>query len=440
MSAYNKMVTMIEETVTPLAAKLGQQKYVTSIRDGFIAALPFMIVGSFMLVFIFPPFDPETKWGFARAWLDFAKTYQDQLLLPFQLSMGVMTLFISVGVAASLGRHYKLDPITTGLLSLMSFLLVAAPVKDGTISTQYFSGQGIFTALICSIYATEVYAFLKRKNITIRLPEQVPTGVARSFEILIPVMAIILTLHPLNLLIESQTGMILPEAIMSMVKPLVSASDSLPAILISLFICQILWFAGIHGALIVTGIMNPFWMANLAENQAALAAGGELTHIYLQGFWDHYLLIGGVGSTLPLAFLLLRSKAIHLRTIGKMGVVPGLFNINEPILFGAPIVMNPVFFLPFILVPMVNAVLAYAATSMGLVARVVSMTPWTSPAPLGASWAANWSFSPVIMCLICMVMSAVMYYPFLKAYERTLLKQEEETAAETQAGSEPATA
>jgi len=439
MSAYDKMVTMIEDTVTPLAAKLGQQKYITSIRDGFIAALPFMIVGSFMLVFIFPPFDPETKWGFARAWLDFAKTYQNQLLLPFQLSMGVMTLFISVGVAASLGRHYKLDPITTGLLSLMSFLLVAAPMKDGSISTQYFSGQGIFTALICAIYATEVYAFLKRKNITIRLPEQVPTGVARSFEVLIPVLVIILTLHPLNLFIESETGMILPQAIMSLVKPLVSASDSLPAILISLFIYQVLWFAGIHGALIVTGIMNPFWMANLAENQAALAAGGELTHIYLQGFWDHYLLIGGVGSTLPLAFLLLRSKAIHLRTIGKMGVVPGLFNINEPILFGAPIVMNPVFFLPFILVPMVNAVLAYVATSMGLVARVVSLTPWTSPAPLGASWAANWAFSPVIMCLVCMAMSAIMYYPFLKAYERTLLKQEEETAAEAHAG-QPVTA
>ncbi|WP_024872434.1 PTS sugar transporter subunit IIC [Tolumonas lignilytica] len=434
MSAYNKMVAMIEDTITPLAAKLGQQKYVTSIRDGFISALPFMIVGSFMLVFIFPPFDPETKWGFARAWLDFSKAYQDKLLLPFQLSMGVMTFFISVGVAASLARHYKLDPITTGLLSLMSFLLVAAPIKDGAISTQYFSGQGIFTALLCAIYSTELYAFLKRKNITIRLPEQVPTGVARSFEVLIPVLAIILTLHPLNLFIESETGMILPQAIMSVVKPLVSASDSLPAILISLFICQILWFAGIHGALIVTGIMNPFWMANLADNQAALAAGQALPHIYLQGFWDHYLLIGGVGSTLPLAFLLLRSKAIHLRTIGKMGVIPGLFNINEPILFGAPIVMNPVFFLPFILVPMINATLAYIATSMGLVARVVSMTPWTSPAPLGASWAANWAFSPVIMCLVCMVMSAMMYYPFLKAYERTLLKQEEESAAEAQAG------
>ncbi|CCK06841.1 PTS system, cellobiose-specific IIC component [Cronobacter sakazakii 696] len=170
--------------------------------------------------------------------------------------------------------------------------------------------------------------------------------------------------------------------------------------------------------------MNPFWMANLSANQAALAAGQALPHIYLQGFWDHYLLIGGVGSTLPLAFLLLRSRAVHLRTIGKMGVVPSMFNINEPILFGAPVIMNPVFFLPFILVPMVNAVLAWTATKLGWLAQVVSLTPWTTPAPIGASWAANWAFSPVIMCLICMVMSALMYYPFVKAYERTLQKQE----------------
>ncbi|MEI8632627.1 PTS transporter subunit EIIC [Vibrio sp. PP-XX7] len=146
MNLYTKMVSVIEDTITPIAGKVGQQKYITSIRDGFIAALPFMIVGSFMLVFIFPPFDPHTTWGFAQAWLHFSSTYQEQLLLPFQLSMGVVTLFISVGVAASLGRHYELDRITNGLLSMMAFLLVAAPVKDGNISMQYFSGQGIFTA------------------------------------------------------------------------------------------------------------------------------------------------------------------------------------------------------------------------------------------------------------------------------------------------------
>jgi len=224
--------------------------------------------------------------------------------------------------------------------------------------------------------------------------------------------------------------MIIPEAIMSLLQPLVSASDSLPAVLLAVFVCQILWFAGIHGALIVTGIMKPFWMANLSVNQAAMAAGEAIPHIFVQGFWDHYLLIGGVGSTLPLAFLLMRSKAVHLRTIGKLGSVPALFNINEPILFGAPIIMNPVFFLPFVLIPMVNATLAWFAVDSGLVAKVVSLTPWTTPGPIGASWAANWAFSPVIMCFICMIMSAAMYFPFLKAYEKTLLAQEQDTAQE----------
>ena len=431
-SLYSKLIAVIEQKITPLAGAVGQQKYVTSIRDGFILALPFMIVGSFMLVFIFPPFSPDTTWGFARAWLQFSLDHRANLMLPYYFSMGIMTIFISVGVAASLARHHELDPLTSGMLSLMGFLLIAAPLKEGQISTAYFSGQGIFTALLVAIYTTELYARLRRNNITIRLPPEVPTGVARSFEILIPVLAVVLTLHPLNLIIESQFGMIIPEAIMSLVKPLVAASDTLPAILLSVLVCQILWFAGIHGALIVTGIMNPFWMANLSVNQAAIAAGTAIPHIYVQGFWDHYLLIGGVGSTLPLALLLIRSKAVHLRTIGRMGIVPGLFNINEPILFGAPIIMNPLFFLPFVLVPMVNATLAYLALDFGLVARVVSMTPWTTPAPIGASWAANWAFSPVIMCLICMVTATAMYFPFFKAYEKQLIAQE---AAENQPAS-----
>ena len=343
-SLYAKLIDVIERQITPLAGAIGQQKYVTSIRDGFITALPFMIVGSFLLVFIFPPFSPDTTWGFARAWLQFSLDHRDALMLPFNFSMGVMTLFIAVGIAASLAKHHHLDSLTAGMLSLMSFLLVAAPLKDGQISTAYFSGQGIFTAILVAIYSTELYAFLKRHNITIRLPPEVPAGVARSFEILIPVLAIILTLHPLNLFIEAQLGMIIPEAIMSLVKPLVAASDTLPAILLSVLVCQVLWFAGIHGALIVTGIMNPL------------------------------------------------------------------------------------FFLPFVLVPMVNATLAYFALKLDLVSRVVSMTPWTTPAPIGASWAANWSFSPVILCLICMATAMVMYLPFLKAYEKQLLAQERENA------------
>ena len=420
-SFYNFLVGIIEKRLAPMAGVIAQQRYVLAIRDGFIAALPFMIVGSFMLVFIFPPISSNTTFQFAKAWLNFSANYREQLMLPFNMSMGLMTIFISVGVGASLGKQYSLDPITTGLLSLMSFMLVAADLKNGALSMQYFSGQGIFTALLCSIYATEVYRWLKKRNITIKLPEQVPPGVSRSFEVLIPVIVIMITLHPLNIFIEHATGMILPEAIMAMLKPLVAASDSLLAVILAVLLCQILWFAGIHGTMIVTGIMNPFWMANLASNQAALAAGEAIPHTFVQGFWDHFLFIGGVGSTLPLAILLIRSRAAHLRTIGRMGFVPGLFNINEPILFGVPIIMNPILFIPFVFIPVINAILAWYAIDLGLVEKVVMMTAWTTPAPIGASWATNWAIAPVILCFICMAIAALMYYPFVKAYEKTLL-------------------
>lgn len=420
-SFYNFLVGIIEKRLAPMAGVIAQQRYVLAIRDGFIAALPFMIVGSFMLVFIFPPISSNTSFQFAKAWLNFSANYREQLMLPFNMSMGLMTIFISVGVGASLGKQYSLDPITTGLLSLMSFMLVAADLKNGALSMQYFSGQGIFTALLCSIYATEVYRWLKKRNITIKLPEQVPPGVSRSFEVLIPVIVIMMTLHPLNLFVHHATGMILPEAIMAMLKPLVAASDSLLAVILAVLLCQILWFAGIHGTMIVTGIMNPFWMANLASNQAALAAGEAIPHTFVQGFWDHYLFIGGVGSTLPLAILLIRSRAAHLRTIGRMGFVPGLFNINEPILFGAPIIMNPILFIPFVFIPVINAILAWYAIDLGLVEKVVMLTAWTTPAPIGASWATNWAISPVVLCFICMAIAALMYYPFVKAYEKTLL-------------------
>lgn len=243
----------------------------------------------------------------------------------------------------------------SGLLAFMAFLLVAAPYADGKISTQYLSGRGIFTALITAIYSTRVYARLKQNNVTIRLPKEVPTGVARSFEILIPVMVVIGTLHPLNLFIEAQTGMIIPQAIMHLLEPLVSASDSLPAILLSVLLCQIFWFAGIHGSLIVTGIMNPFWMANLSANPGGTGrrrgAAARLSARFLGSLPADWRRRFHPAAGLPSA----AQPRCHLRTIGKMGVVPSFFNINEPILFGAPIIMNPMLFIPFVFVPLVNA-------------------------------------------------------------------------------------
>lgn len=167
------------------------------------------------------------------------------------------------------------------------------------------------------------------------MPDEVPLMTRNGFQLLIPLLVVMLSISVMNAILLQTTGRIVPELISEAVRPLVLASDTLMAVLISLFICNLLWFIGIHGALIITGIMNPFWMTYLFENQQALAAGSPtLPHIYLQGFWDFYLLIGGIGSTLPLVLMAMRSRSRQLKSVAKIGLLPSLFNINEPILFG----------------------------------------------------------------------------------------------------------
>ena len=171
--------------------------------------------------------------------------------------------------------------------------------------------------------------------------------------------------------------------------------------------------------------MNPFWITYLVENQHALANGAEqLPHIYLQGFWDFYLLIGGIGSTLPLIFMAMRSCSKQLKSVGKIGLIPSLFNINEPILFGFPIIMNPLFLIPFVGVPLINACIAWYLTDIGILDRMVALLPWSMPAPLGAAWAANGSWKNMFMCLFAIFNSWMIYRPFFKVHEKQLIEQE----------------
>ena len=417
----------IESVVTPMAGKVASQRHIMAIKDGFIGAVPFLIVGSCLLALAFPPFATDTQMGFAKAWMNFARQYQEQILMPFNMTMGIMTIFITFGIARSLASSYKMSTHSSSLLAVMSFLLVTAPMTDGQISAEFLGGTGIFTCILVSIYSVELQRFMYEKKLVIRLPEQVPAQIANSFATLTPILAILITLYPFSLLIHSTTGMLLPETIMSFFVPLVSASDSYLAMVFVVVLIHLLWFAGIHGASIVSGILAPFWLANITANQAAFTAGLALPAIYTTPFHAFYIVLGGSGATLLLPFLYMRSKAVHLKTIGKMSAAPGLFNINEPIIFGTPIVMNPIFFIPFVLGPVVNATIAYFAVKSGLVAATVSLVPWTTPGPFGAAWAANWALSPAILCILLAVNAVIMYYPFVKAYEKTLLEQERKT-------------
>ena len=429
----NAFFDFIENKITPIAAVAGSQRHIMAVRDGFIGAMPFMIVGSFLLVFAFPPFSADTTFAFGQWWLSMSKTYFNEIMTPFSMTMGIMATYISAGIAYNLAQSYKLDAFPCAMLSLMTFLLIAAPMKDGTLPASFMGSTGIFTAILVSIYVTEMMRFLKMRNIGIKLPEQVPEKIRQSFNLLIPALLVICTIYPLNLLLQHQFGMLLPDVIMAIFKPLISASDSLPAVLLAVLLCQILWFAGINGGAIVGGILVPFYMINLGLNQQALAAGQELPHIFAEAFWAFFINLGGSGATLALAILYLRSKSAHLKSIGKIAIVPSCFNINEPVIFGSPIVMNPVLFLPFVLAPVANAVIAWFATTSGLIGRVISLVPWTSPAPIGAAWGAGWMVSSALLVLVLIVIDLLIYLPFFKVYEKQLLAQEEEISTEMEA-------
>ncbi|WP_454878848.1 PTS sugar transporter subunit IIC [Serratia inhibens] len=424
MSISQAAFNFIENRISPIAGKLSTQRHIMAIRDGFISAMPFMIVGSFLLVFAYPPFAADSSWGIAQWWLGAAEKYQVAILTPFNMTMGIMSIYITAAIAYNLAQSYKLDPFMAAMLALMSFLLVAAPQTEKVLPTAALGGVGIFTAILVAVYTTELIRFLKVRNIGISLPEQVPAKIKQSFDLLIPILAVVITLYPLSLLVQHQFGLLLPQAIMALFQPLISAADSLPAILLAVLIGHLLWFAGIHGAVIVSGMLQAFWLTNLGINQDMLAAGQPLPHIFMEAFWTFFIVIGGSGATFGLVLLYLRSRSAHLRSIGKLSLVPSCFNINEPVIFGTPIVMNPTFFIPFITAPIVNSIIAYAAVKLDLIGRVISVVPWTAPAPIGAAWATGWDFRAALLVLLLAAVSALIYYPFFKVYEQQLLDQE----------------
>ncbi|MFP2166802.1 PTS sugar transporter subunit IIC [Enterobacter ludwigii] len=416
----NVAVDLIEQRLTPAANIITRNQHITAMRDGFSLAMPFVIVGSLMVPLLFPPFAISSASRLGHVYL----LLRPMLLPTFELTLGLVALIVAFGASASLAKQYQLPERLCGLTGCLSFLLFIG-FRDNGATNIFLGGMGLFTALISSAYSIEIIRFFYKRGWCIRLPEEVPVMTRNGFQLLMPLLVIMLSISVMNAVMLQTTGQILPQLIGEALRPLIVASDTLTAVLISLFLCNLLWFVGIHGALIITGIMNPFWLTYLFENQRALAAGeAVLPHIYLQGFWDFYLLIGGIGSTLPLVFMAMRSRSRQLKSVGKIGLLPSLFNINEPILFGFPVIMNPVFLLPFVFVPLINACIAWYLTQLGVLDRAVAMLPWSMPSPLGAAWSTNGSWKNMCMCLFAFFNAWMLYRPFFKVHERQLMQLE----------------
>lgn len=423
-SISTRFIDFMNEHVAPVAKRMENQPHISAIRDGFIVVLPFLIVGSFIMILLIPPFDENTQNSFGQAWWAFSHWASGYGWRFFQMSFNAISLFTSASIAYNLAKAYKREPLPAAFLSVMTFLLVAAPVKDGAMDIKFFGGIGLFSAIFIAIYTVELTRLLEYLNIRIRLPKEVPSAVAESLNIVIPILAVLLTLYPVTLYIEHATGSTIPQIIMDFMAPLIKVSDSLGAICLFVFATHLLWFLGINGSLVLMQLWTPFLLQNMAANLAAFQAGEPLPYIITNSFWDFYIVHGASGGVIALAFLLVRSKSAHLRSIGKIGLVPSFFSIGEPIVYGVPMVVNPLFFIPLIFAPMANAIIAYLLLDFNLIHRIYLMAPWTTPAPIGAYLVSAGDIWAPILSAGLILLDVIIYYPFFKMYERICLEKE----------------
>ncbi|MGL4741331.1 MAG: PTS sugar transporter subunit IIC [Sarcina sp.] len=421
----DKFTNFLETKLAEPMAVLSRQRHLTAVRDGIIATLPLIIVGSFFLVIAFLPI-PES-WPLKQFIADNVGT----LLLPYRMTMFIMTMYATWGIGYSLAKSYDLDGVTGGILAAVAFMLTLVPqvVEEmgWAMPMGNMGGGGMFVGIIVSIIAVEILRLTTKYKLTIKMPEQVPPSVARSFEALVPTGIVIFLIGGITYFAKFDWHGFVGK----LVAPLVSASDTLPSVLILVVLITLFWSFGIHGVSIIGSLARPLWLQLLDANTAAHAAGEAIPGIAAEPFFQWFIWIGGSGATIGLVIVMaFCCKSVYGKQMGKAALVPGIFNINEPAIFGAPVVLNPILIVPFIATPMVLATIAWFATSMGLVNSVVVLAPWTLPGPIGAFLATGGDWRGAVLNIICIIISVIMYYPFVKLYDKKLLAEEQGVAVE----------
>ncbi len=429
MGAMDKMSAFLEEKFMPIAGKIGEQKHLQSIRDGILMTMPFLIVGSVFLVLGFIPIPGYNEFMagiFGDAW-------RVKLMYPVRVTFDLMAIVGCLGISYRLCEKYKVDAFSGALIALVSFMLVTPFTIDtpngtvGGIPIALMGSKGLFVAMIMAILSTEVYRVIIQKDITIKMPSSVPPAVAKSFTALIPAAVIILISFVIRLAFEASPFESIHYVVAKLlVKPLTAISGSYLGIVVQTVLISLLWSAGIHGSSIVTGVMAPVFATMLDQNRMAFEAGQEIPNILTEQFMALYPKLGGSGCTLALAlFMLFKARSKQLKEIGKLSVGPALFNINEPVIFGMPIVMNPILIIPFILAPVAAVSVAYWGMKLGLASKLVGIAvPWTSPIGLGPYIASGGAISAVILQLASFAVSGAIYYPFFKIWDSIKFKEE----------------
>lgn len=421
----DKFMKLIEEKLVPPMSKLGTQRHLLAIRNGVVSTLSLILIGSFFLIFVNIPYKPIA---------DLLAPYSETIALPFRMTMGLMTIYATFIMGSDLAKSYKLDQTTGGVLSLGAFFMLQMPVNVTTpadaplgfvLPMGTLGASGMFTGILAMIFSVEAYRFFSVKKITIKMPEQVPPAVARSFEALIPGAVVLITLW----VIRDIIGFDVNSALMSLFKPITGLlGNNLFGALLPMFFIHLLWSFGIHGMSIVGSVIRPIWLIMLDDNAKALASGTSptnLPYIAPEQFYQWTVTIGGAGATIVVAILFLFiCKSKFLKEVGRFTLIPGIFNINEPMMFGAPMILNPYMFIPFNLVPLVLTTISYTAIKFGLVNGFTTFQAWTLPAPIGGFLSAGNDWRVVVLIAVNLLVATIIYYPFVKAYDKKMIEDE----------------
>lgn len=420
----HKLIELIEKG-KPFFEKISRNKYLRAIRDGFIAGMPVILFSSIFILIAYVP----NAWGF-----HWSKEIENFLMTPYSYSMGILAFFVGGTTAKALTDSVNRDlPATnqinflsTMLASMVGFLLMAAePAKEGGFLTAFMGTKGLLTAFIAAFVTVNVYKVCVKNNVTIRMPDEVPPNISQVFKDLIPFTVSVVLLYGLELIVKGGLGVTVAESIGTLLAPLFSAADGYLGITLIFGAYAFFWFVGIHGPSIVEPAIAAITYANIDANLALSQAGQHADKVITSGTQMFIVTMGGTGATLIVPFLFMwLCKSERNRAIGRASVVPTFFGVNEPILFGAPIVLNPIFFIPFIFAPIANVwIFKFFVDTLGMNSFTANL-PWVTPGPLGIVLGTNFQVLSFILAALLVVVDVVIYYPFVKVYDEQIIEEE----------------
>ena len=447
----NKLMLLIQERLTPVANFFGTERHFASMQKGFMTAVAFILVSAVFMIIANPPVTADMVaqggvWSVFQGWLDFATANKTTILIPYNMTMGLLSVIVTFAIAYNLAGTYGMPQLNAGLTSMVLFFIAAAPttyyqLADETtlagINTTYLGSQGLFTAIIVALVSVEITRFFFKHHITINLGKDVPPFLSEMFASLVPMLANVIVFFGGNLIIQAfDPTLSIPSLIERILAAPISVTvDSVPGSLVICFFTLLFWCLGIHGNMIFMAINTPVSLAAFADNAALYAAGmTPAFHPVMLSFAIG--LIGGTGNTFSfVALCALRAKSKQLKAFGRASIIPSFFRISEPAIFGAPIMFNPILMIPFVLGGMISVLLYWAALELGFVSSFYIMVSGTFPmfvqGFLQTLDPRMWVFIAVLI-----VAMAVVWYPFFRAYDNQLLKQEQEREAEEAAAVE----